>query len=164
MDLLQEILKNDLPVPQANANNSNTSTAVQVIDVVPDVSHLANNTVSKDASESRGNIRQLLAQGTMAVNDLMIVAKTTNAPRAYEVLANLLKTVAELNHDLMQVHAEEQSLVSPDDKTGDINIDKAVFVGSTSELAEIMKQEKIKIKALKHVDSSQHNEEEKEGN
>jgi hypothetical protein len=79
MDLLQEILKNDLPVPQANANNSNTSTTVQVIDVVPDVSHLANNTVSKDASDSRGNIRQLLAQGTMAVNDLMIVAKTTKA-------------------------------------------------------------------------------------
>lgn len=161
MDLLQEILKNDLPVPQANTT-SNTSVP-QVIDVVPDVSHLANNTISKDALESRGNIRQLLAQGTMAINDLMLVAKTTNAPRAYEVLANLLKTVAELNHDLMQVHAEEHSLVSPDDSDGDIHIDKAVFVGSTSELAEIMKQEKVKIKALKHVNSGTDTKEEKEG-
>lgn len=160
MDLLQEILKNDLPVPQSN-NNSNTVT--QIIDVVPDVSHLSNNTISKDAAESRGNIRQLLAQGTMAVNDLMAVAKATNTPRAYEVLANLLKTVAELNHDLIQVHAEEQALVNPSESDGDIHIDKAVFVGSTSELAEIMKQEKIKIKAVKHVDSSSGTKEEKEG-
>lgn len=160
MDLLQEILKNDLPVPQANTTSNNVP---QVIDVVPDVSHLANNTISKDALESRGNIRQLLAQGTMAVNDLIAVAKATNTPRAYEVLANLLKTVAELNHDLIQVHAEEQALVNPSDSDGDIHIDKAVFVGSTSELAEIMKQEKIKVKALKHVDSGSGTKEEKEG-
>lgn len=138
MDLLHEILKADLPVPQANANSNTTLT---ILDIVPDVTHLANNDITSDAKDSRGNIRQLLAQGTNAIADLVVVAKTTNAPRAYEVLANLLKTVAELNHDLMKIHADEQALVQPDLPTGDVHnhIDKAVFVGSTAELAEMMK-------------------------
>jgi len=139
MDLLHEILKVDLPVPQANVASN---TALQLVDVVPDVTHLANNTVSKDAQDSRNNIRQLLAQGTNAITDLMVVAKTSNSPRSYEVLANLLKTVAELNHDLMKMHADEQSLTQTEEtQPGEVHnhIEKAVFVGSTSELAQMMK-------------------------
>ena len=145
MDLLHEILKADLPVPQATSNStSNANTTLQLSEIIPDVSHLANNTISKDAQDSRGNIRQLLAQGTNAITDLVVVAKTTNAPRAYEVLATLLKTVAELNHDLMKVHKDEQLLVTPEEQQPSEvhnHIDKAVFVGSTAELGQMMKEQ-----------------------
>ena len=40
MDLLHEILKADLPVPQATSNStSNANTTLQLSEIIPDVSH-----------------------------------------------------------------------------------------------------------------------------
>lgn len=137
---IRAILDADLPVPSANS---------QPIVVAPDVSALANNTVTKDANEARTNIRLLIAQGTQAITDLLQLTRDARTPRSYEVLAGMLETMAKLNHDLMKVHEDEQNLSLDDEAVTESpevhnHIEKAVFVGSTSELSEMMKQQKLK--------------------
>lgn len=133
---LSEILDVDVP-PPANGTPA--------VIVVPDVSQSANNTVEQDALDARNNVRQLIAQGNQAVSELLALARDLKTPRAYEVAGNMLKTMAELSHDLMEVHKKELELVQPVDdpapaENGDIHIGQAVFVGSTQELGELVKQ------------------------
>lgn len=131
---LSEILDVEIPVPQiADAN------AAPVF-VVPDVSSSANNTLAQDAAETRKNVRQLIAQGTQAVTELLSIARDLKTPRAYEVASNMLKTMSELSQDLLVVHQQEQALEEdPAATVGDVNIGTAVFVGSTADLGELVK-------------------------
>ncbi len=131
---LNEILDVEIPLPQASNANS-----VAIV-VVPDMSSHANNTVEEDAHESRKNVRLMIAQGTQAVTELLALARDLKTPRAYEVVSNMLKTMSELSQDLLTVHQQEQSLTQPAAEGGDIHIGQAVFVGSTSELGELVKQ------------------------
>lgn len=138
---LSEILDLDMPdLPQQPAN-----TAV----LVPDVSASANNSVSEDAIAARTNVRLMIAQGTQAITELLALAREFKTPRAYEVAANMLKTMAELNQDLLSVHQQELTITEPETLTGNVNIENAVFVGSTMELQEAIKlkrdQKKLRI-------------------
>lgn len=133
---LSEIL--DVPVPQPQANANGTSVAI----AVPDVSHLANNDVTQDAIDARNNVRLMIAQGNQAATEMLALARDLKTPRAYEVASTMLKTMAELSHDLLEVHQKEQSLIADPTPTesGDIHIGQAVFIGSTSDLSELVKQ------------------------
>jgi hypothetical protein len=138
MENILTLLDADLPVPTANTTQQEIA--------VPDVSTQANNNVIQDANEARTNIRLLIAQGTQAITELLSLTRAARTARSYEVLAGMLKTMAELNHDLMKVHENEQKLSdAPPQEGGEVHnhIDKAVFVGSTAELSELMKQKKI---------------------
>jgi hypothetical protein len=133
---LSEILDVEIPTPGA--------TQTQEL-VVPDVSASANNVAEQDAKDARNNIRLLIAQGSNALTDLLLVARDGKHPRAYEVVAGLLKTLAELNADLLGIHEKEQRLGGPDTQEsadGDIHIEQAVFVGSTTDLQELIKQKR----------------------
>jgi hypothetical protein len=128
---LSEILDLDMPdLPHQSAN-----TAV----VVPDVSASVNNSVTDDAVAARTNVRLMIAQGTQAITELLALARELKTPRAYEVAANMLKTMAELNQDLLSVHQQELSITEPETLTGNVTIENAVFVGSTMELQEAIK-------------------------
>lgn len=131
---LSEILDVEVPLPAPPAN-----TAL----LIPDVSASANNTVEQDADDIRKNVRTLIAQGTLAVTELLALARDLKTPRAYEVASTMLKTMSELSQDLLTVHQQEQSLTQEDEPsiTGDVNIG-AVFVGSTTELGERIKYER----------------------
>jgi histidyl-tRNA synthetase len=108
------------------------------VNLVPDVSGSANNTIEQDAAETRKNVRTLIAQGTQAVTELLALARDLKTPRAYEVASNMLKTMSDLSQDLLVVRQQEKTLEETAD-TGDITIQQAVFVGSTADLAELVK-------------------------
>ena len=131
---LSEILDVELPLP----GNSVTSLVI----APPDVSAQSNNTITQDAYDARQNIRTLIAQGSLAVSELLVLARDARTPRAYEVASNMLKTLSELSHDLLEVHQREQSLSEPEltAQEGDIHIGQAVFIGSTSDLSDLVKQ------------------------
>jgi hypothetical protein len=133
MPNLSEILDVDIPLP-----TTNTSLVVSL--PVPDVSSSANNTVAQDAQDARTNVRLMIAQGTQAVTELLQLARDLKTPRAYEVASNMLKTMAELSQDLLTVHQQEQSLQEAPPEGGDVNIQNAVFIGSTADLGELVKK------------------------
>ena len=98
--------------------------------------------VDDDADFARDNIRTLIEKGNLAVDGIFHVAKESEHPRAYEVAANLIKNLSDLNKDLMEIQKRKKDLAPQSQRSGDINVDKAVFVGSTTELVKFLKSNK----------------------
>ena len=98
--------------------------------------------VDDDAEFARENIRTLIEKGNLAVDGILHVAKESEHPRAYEVAANLIKNLSDLNKDLMEIQKRKKDLAPQSQRSGDINVDKAVFVGSTTELVKFLKNNK----------------------
>lgn len=99
------------------------------------------NNVSADATYAKENIKQLITNGTPALTNLIKIAEDSQHPRAYEVVTQLLKTLSDLNKDLMDVHKTEHQLTQnpKESKQGDINVKNAVFVGTTKDLRDHLK-------------------------
>jgi len=103
---------------------------------------IAINNIDDDAEFARQNIRELIQKGNDAVEGILHVAKESEHPRAYEVAANLIKNLSDLNKDLMEIQKRKRDLAPQSQRSGDINVDKAVFVGSTTELVKFLKNNK----------------------
>jgi hypothetical protein len=89
-----------------------------------------------DYNLTRQTLTSLIKKGTEVVEDINTLAKHSEQPRAYEVLATLLKTVAETSKDLydLQKKKKEMSATKIESDGKQTYIDKAVFVGTTADL------------------------------
>jgi hypothetical protein len=102
-----------------------------------------NNVVETDSDYARTNIKSLIDAGAEAIKELAVVARDSQHPRAYEVMANMLKHLTDMNKDLLEIQKRKQDLTGVKESgSKDVNIDKAVFVGSTAELMKLLKSEK----------------------
>lgn len=102
-----------------------------------------NNVVDSDADYARTNIKELIDAGADAIKELAVVARDSQHPRAYEVMAGMLKNLTDMNKDLLEIQKRKQDLTGVKESSSkDVNIDKAVFVGSTAELMKLLKSEK----------------------
>jgi len=109
-----------------------------------EIQPLSPTVVDDDAAFARCNIRSLIEKGNQAMDDLLNVAKASEHPRAYEVAAGLIKNLADLNKDLLEIQKRRKDL-SPQEASSvkNVNVDKAVFVGSTAELMKLLKTNKF---------------------
>ena len=98
--------------------------------------------VNADADFARENIRELVVQGNQAVNELMLIARDGQHPRAFEVLSGLMKNLADMNKDLLEIQKRKKDLAPKAESQNNLNIDKAVFVGSTAQLVKMLKNQK----------------------
>lgn len=116
---------------------------VQSNEIVPIEEPKLPTTVDDDAEFARNNIRNLIQQGTTAVDGILNVAKESEHPRAYEVAATLIKSLSDLNKDLMEIQKRKRDLAPQDfSKNQNISVDKAVFVGSFTDLVKSIKNNK----------------------
>ena len=95
--------------------------------------------VEDDAEFARTNIRELISKGNTAIDTLLQVATASEHPRAYEVAAGLIKNLSDLNKDLLEVQKRKRDLSGESHNAKSINVDKAVFVGSTAELIKLVR-------------------------
>lgn len=97
----------------------------------------------QDTEFARGNIKNLITKGNVALDNLLQVARESEHPRAYEVAATMIKNLADSNKDLLNIQKTRKDLTQDRDNvvgnTKNMNIDKAVFVGSTTELVKFLK-------------------------
>jgi len=101
------------------------------------------NVIDDDAEFARQNLRKLIEKGSIAADNILHVAKESEHPRAYEVAANMMKHLADMNKDLLEIQKRKQDLQPKQtDNKGPINVDKAVFVGSTAEFIKQLRQAK----------------------
>ncbi len=96
--------------------------------------------VEDDAEFARTNIRDLISKGNTAIDNLLQVATASEHPRAYEVAANMLKHLTDMNKDLMEIQKRKRDLEPK--QSNSMNIDKAVFIGSTEDLIKMIKSNK----------------------
>ena len=99
--------------------------------------------VEDDAEFARQNIRDLIVKGNDAASHIVEIAKQSEHPRACEVAAGMLKNLSDMNKDLLEIQKRKQDLQPKvTNNTQNLNIDKAVFVGSTAELLKQLKENK----------------------
>lgn len=93
--------------------------------------------IENDYEVARDNLRELLITGQNALYSALEVAKQSEHPRAFEVVGNLMKQLADVNQQLMDLHQQKAKLDSPK-KGADKVTNNAIFVGSTAELSKMI--------------------------
>jgi|TARA_R110000868_G_scaffold100283_1_gene275796 hypothetical protein len=130
MNNLNEKLSEALEIQPLEIKQS--TEIVEVKDVVDD-----------DAEFARQNIRDLIVKGNDAASHIVEIAKQSEHPRAFEVAAGMLKNLSDMNKDLLEIQKRKQDLQPKvTNNTQNLNIDKAVFVGSTAELLKQLRENK----------------------
>jgi hypothetical protein len=95
--------------------------------------------LDSDYQESRQTLKELVVKGNQAIDHLLAIASETEHPRAFEVVATLIKNTAEANEKLMAMQKTIRELKNIKKNDSGVNVDKAIFVGSTSELSKLLK-------------------------
>ena len=117
------------------------------------VENLPDETVQDDFAYARDNMRQLISKGQNALDGILTIASGSEHPRAYEVAAALMKTMAETNKDLLELQKTKKVLQKEDPKAqpeGPQTVTNNLFVGSTAEL-----QKMIRDKQNEYIESDQ---------
>ncbi len=98
------------------------------------------NDVKKDYEYTRGNLYSLIEKGQEAINGILELAQESEMPRAYEVAGQLIKNVADATDKLMDLQKKLKDIEEEKQK-GPTTVNNALFVGSTAELAKLLKQQ-----------------------
>lgn len=106
---------------------------------MPVVSSFEDTQVTDDFEYARGNMISAIEKGQEALSGVLEVAGMSQHPRAYEVAATLVKTLADANKDLLELQKRKKDLtgVGPNPTTVNNNL----FVGSTAELQQLIKKQ-----------------------
>ena len=94
--------------------------------------------IEKDYEYQRENFYKLVERGSVAIDGILELAKEGEHPRAYEVAGQLIKNVAEVTEKLGDLQEKMRRLKEVPDNAPK-NITNALFVGSTKELQNILK-------------------------
>lgn len=91
-----------------------------------------------DYNFTRHNLKKLIEAGSDGLHGILKVAQESDSPRAYEVLATTLKTLAEINVNLMDVSAKHAQATKT---TISHHTNNSIFVGTTKDLQSLLKKE-----------------------
>ena len=94
--------------------------------------------IEKDYEYQRENFYKLVERGSVAIDGILELAKESEHPRTYEVAGNLIKQVAEVTEKLGDLQEKMRKLKEVPDNAPK-NVTNALFVGSTKELQNILK-------------------------
>ena len=94
-----------------------------------------------DYEYTRETLYDLIEKGREGIEEMIEVARQSEHPRAYEVLATLIKDTANTSEKLMDLHRKIQSidkmmLPAPEKNNNTTN---NLFIGSTTELQRMLK-------------------------
>jgi hypothetical protein len=108
------------------------------------ITHYNKSDIEEDLNDAyqqtKENLQGILDQGKEAMEEILNIAKAGQHPRAFEVYATLLKNMTEANDRLLKIQKEMREMDKKKEVTN-TNIDKAIFVGSTNELAAFLKNQ-----------------------
>ena len=94
----------------------------------------------RDYEYTRGNLYSLIEKGQEALDSIMEVAQEGQQPRAFEVVSQLIKNVADTTDKLVDLQQKMKNLEAEDPK-GPSTVNNALFVGSTAELQKLLKSQ-----------------------
>ena len=94
--------------------------------------------IKKDYDYTRGNLYSIIEKGQEAINGILEIAQESEMPRAYEVAGQLIKNVADATDKLMELQKKLKD-VEEESQKGPSTVNNALFVGSTADLAKMLK-------------------------
>ena len=94
--------------------------------------------IKKDYDYTRGNLYSIIEKGQEALNGILELAQESEMPRAYEVAGQIMKNVADATDKLMDLQKKKKD-IEEESKKGPSTVNNALFVGSTADLAKMIK-------------------------
>lgn len=101
------------------------------------------NDLITDYQYIRTNLYTITERSIDALNNLVQIADQSQHPRAYEVVALLVNTIASAQKDLLGIHTSRAKIDALKAKTGSKGpevVNNNLFVGNTAQLDEIIKR------------------------
>lgn len=90
-----------------------------------------------DYNEARKNLKDVIGKGKDALEGLLLLAQSTDSPRAYEVVGQLIKTISDVSKDLVDLQKRVKDIRGEAPAPSTV-VNNAVFIGSTAELQAII--------------------------
>lgn len=125
-------LEKVLDLPEAPAIVERMRNDIEVIE--PDS---RSNDIEDDYKYARQNLRGIIDNGTESLDILKDLALASQSPRAFEVIGQLIKTLADANKDLMKLQKDVKELKKETDTPS--HVTNALFIGNTAELQKLVK-------------------------
>ena len=95
--------------------------------------------IRNDYDYTRGNLYSIIEKGQEAINGILELAQESEMPRAYEVAGQLVKSVSDATDKLMDLQKKLKEVEEETVQKGPNTVNNALFVGSTNELAKMLK-------------------------
>ncbi len=117
--------------------------------------------VDNDFEYARQTYHNILAKGSEAMDEMMEVARSTEHPRAFEVLATTMKTMADVTGNLLDLHKKKKDIRAK----GPLSLPSTpvtnnnLFVGSTTDLQKML-MDQLKPKDPNVIDISDYRKDE----
>ena len=108
-------------------------------EVVPEEKKARDEDVTKDYEYTRGQLYNLIEKGQEALNGILELAQESDQPRAYEVAGQLIKSVSDATDKLLELQKKLKEVQAEEKQKGPSTVNNALFVGSTAELAKMLK-------------------------
>lgn len=96
--------------------------------------------IDREYLYTKSNLHTVIDRGTEALEEMLMIAKQSEQPRAFEVVSGLIKTIADANKDLLELKNKQKTLKG--EKAAAKVTNNALFVGSTAELQKMLKDAK----------------------
>ena len=106
-----------------------------------------------DFTKARKSLKNLIDVGEEGIEGILKVAQEGDHPRAYEVLSQLIKTVSDVNKDMLDLHKKVSDIEAVSEKKlvqNNNTTNNSFFVGSTSELQDIINPDRSRMKAIEN--------------
>ena len=125
--------------------NGSTTKKDQLTDVTPGglkkPDRLTKDDITRDYEYTRGNLYSIIEKGQEAIDGILEIAQESEMPRAYEVAGQLIKSVSDATDKLIDLQKKLKDVNEEQVSKGPTNVTNALFVGSTADLAKLIKNE-----------------------
>lgn len=97
----------------------------------------------EDYEYSRDKFKSLIDRAEGAIDAAMGLAMEAEHPRAFEVVSQMIKNTSDMTTELMKLQKERKALHKEEEKKEGNVTNNAIFVGSTSDLQKILKDQEV---------------------
>lgn len=103
----------------------------------------------QDYDYVRSNLQDIIESGGEALNGILELAKESDHPRAWEVVGQIMRQLAETNKDLIELQKDMKKI--KDEESAKKVTQNAIFMGSTAELQKFLRGQGHVSQKLKDV-------------
>lgn len=114
-----------------------SETKGEIVPVEP--SNDTTESVKQDFEFARGQMVSAIDKGREALDHMLEIAQQSQHPRAFEVVATLVKTLADANKDLLELSKRKADLTG--ETASPTTVNNNLFVGSTADLQRLIKKQ-----------------------
>ena len=105
---------------------------------------LTKDDITRDYEYTRGNLYSIIEKGQEAIDGILEIAQESEMPRAYEVAGQLIKSVSDATDKLIDLQKKLKDVNEEQVIKGPSTVNNSLFVGSTADLAKLIKSETLK--------------------